>query len=300
MDPIIFTSPSSKRVKNLEGTPLKVSKFTLVESKMDTNPIMNRKTLSVSVPTTTNVTPIGHSRGSPNKLKHRMHLLGGRRRSTPFKRVNPPGTATASPLPFSIDAALSGTISSYNPPPSAIPEPISIADASLAPRNTSISKAAPKSWFFEIHEDTPDQEASNLLQHSASVLDISSDDDAVTSRAKDAMERGKENIPPPEYTGPTRQARREAPAVHKGIKCAKKAEKYAASQAKKEDEMAEDRKALREMDATVFWDDASEESAAVAEKVEDVMKAPEVVASTTETAPQSASTEPIAVHADTV
>lgn len=56
----------------------------------------------------------------------------------------------------------------------------------------------PKSWFFEIHEDTPDQEAANLMEHSASTLDISSDDDADTRRHSEAMERGKENVPPPE------------------------------------------------------------------------------------------------------
>ena len=38
----------------------------------------------------------------------------------------------------------------------------------------------PNSWFFEIYEDTPEQEASNMMQHSASVLDISSEDDAAT------------------------------------------------------------------------------------------------------------------------
>jgi hypothetical protein len=55
----------------------------------------------------------------------------------------------------------------------------------------------PKGWFFEIHEDTPEQEAANLMEHSASVLDISSDDDAATKQQNE--ERGKENIPPPDF-----------------------------------------------------------------------------------------------------
>jgi hypothetical protein len=55
----------------------------------------------------------------------------------------------------------------------------------------------PKSWFFEIHEDTPEQEAANLMEHSASVLDISSDDDAATKLSNE--DRGKENVPPPDF-----------------------------------------------------------------------------------------------------
>lgn len=57
----------------------------------------------------------------------------------------------------------------------------------------------PKGWFFEIHEDTPEQEAANLMEHSASVLDISSDDDVATKQRNEEQERGKENIPPPDF-----------------------------------------------------------------------------------------------------
>jgi hypothetical protein len=57
----------------------------------------------------------------------------------------------------------------------------------------------PKGWFFEIHEDTPEQEAANLMEHSASVLDISSDDDVATKQRNESEERGKENIPPLDF-----------------------------------------------------------------------------------------------------
>lgn len=57
----------------------------------------------------------------------------------------------------------------------------------------------PNGWFFEIHEDTPEQEAANLMEHSASVLDISSDDDVATKQRNEEQERGKENIPPPDF-----------------------------------------------------------------------------------------------------
>jgi hypothetical protein len=57
----------------------------------------------------------------------------------------------------------------------------------------------PNSWFFAIHEDTPEQEAANLMEHSASVLDISSDDDVTTKQRNEEQERGKENIPPLDF-----------------------------------------------------------------------------------------------------
>ena len=56
----------------------------------------------------------------------------------------------------------------------------------------------PKSWFFYIHEDTPEEGATILMEHSVCTLDISSDDDCETKRTNE-MERGKENIPPPDF-----------------------------------------------------------------------------------------------------
>lgn len=67
------------------------------------------------------------------------------------------------------------------------PAPVS---KSPAPQSTR----QPASWFFDIHVDTPDEEASNTMQHFAGRLDISDDDEA-KARADD---RGKENIPPHE------------------------------------------------------------------------------------------------------
>lgn len=53
------------------------------------------------------------------------------------------------------------------------------------------------SWFFDIHEDTPEQEMTNLLQHSTCLLDISSDEECEQKMRKERAEgRGKENIPP--------------------------------------------------------------------------------------------------------
>ena len=57
----------------------------------------------------------------------------------------------------------------------------------------------PKGWFFAIHEDSPEEEAANIMAHNTGVLDISSDDDCMTKKRNEERERGKENIPPPDH-----------------------------------------------------------------------------------------------------
>ena len=105
--------------------------------------------------------------------KHkRIGILSRRRLTTsPFTRVNPPSSpvGSANGLPFSIDAALAGTV----------------------PRYKSKSTHG-KGWQFDIHEDTEDERLTNLMQHSAHKLDISDDESSPSKGDKD----NKENIPP--------------------------------------------------------------------------------------------------------
>ncbi|KAF2269426.1 hypothetical protein CC78DRAFT_564705 [Lojkania enalia] len=196
VDPSILNSPI-KKSKTVDGFS-KPSQFSLVTSpskpkaspsSIATSPSIPSVRKALSSPNTTNSTPISLSRGSP---KHkRVGLLSKHRTSgSSFKRVEPPSFSNSSPgLPFSIDAALSSTISNYTPKSTA-----------ATPTNVStLDESMPKSWFFEIHEDTPEQEAANLMEHSASVLDISSDDDFETKKRNEELERGKENIPPPDF-----------------------------------------------------------------------------------------------------
>ena len=96
--------------------------------------------------------------------------------SSPFTRINPPtfsagGSQTSQP--FSIDAALAGTV----------------------PALALKSKSGPRTrgWHFDIHEDTPDEEMANLMEHSTCTLDIS--DDEAGSPFKGDKDN-KENIPP--------------------------------------------------------------------------------------------------------
>ncbi|TKA48832.1 hypothetical protein B0A55_12868, partial [Friedmanniomyces simplex] len=108
-------------------------------------------------------------------------LSRNRRTSAPFTRIDPPFATRGASLPFSLDAALSGTFST----PTAKP---SIA--------TTIQESMPKTWFFDVYEDTPEEESANLMEHSTLTLDLSSDDEG-SRKVRD--DRGKENCPPEGY-----------------------------------------------------------------------------------------------------
>ena len=116
----------------------------------------------------------------------------------------------------------------------------------------------PKSWFFAIHVDTAEDEAANLMEHSAATLDISSDDDGAERRRKrDLEERGKENVPPADWTAPVRGVRASA-EVHRGICDGVKREARAAV-VEGGLAMVEDRVALKEMLATDFYPEGLDE-----------------------------------------
>ncbi|PGH00578.1 hypothetical protein AJ80_09149 [Polytolypa hystricis UAMH7299] len=114
--------------------------------------------------------------------KSKVGKAFSRRSIGSYKRVDPPSFAKhlAPRAPFSIADALNGT---FSPAVSAKPLPL--------------EKPRSKTWDFEIYVDTEQDEMSNLMEHSTCVLDIS--DDEEKAAVKD--DRGKENIPPPEFTG---------------------------------------------------------------------------------------------------
>ena len=206
-DPVVFSSPTKKSRSSSHGF-VKPARFSMVASparsassltaspatSVPSVPSVPSTCKSLSSPNTARSTPISHSRGSPKNK--RLSAVSKRRASTsPFRRVDPPSFSQAA-LPFSIDAALSGTISNYTPKSTVT----ATATPTPAPQQASpLDESMPKSWFFEIHEDTPEEEAANLMEHSASVLDISSDDDAETKARNEELSKGKENIPPPDF-----------------------------------------------------------------------------------------------------
>ncbi|KAH9809307.1 hypothetical protein Tdes44962_MAKER06167 [Teratosphaeria destructans] len=124
---------------------------------------------------------------APAGRSPKRKLGAGRRVSAPFKRIDPPtfarNSSASSLMPFSLDAAISNTLGKDTRP---------IA-------GSTVQESTPKNWFFDIYEDSPDEEAATLMEHSTLTLDLSSDDE--DSKPRD--ERGKENMAPEGYDAPT-------------------------------------------------------------------------------------------------
>ncbi|KAM0283711.1 hypothetical protein ACHAQH_002300 [Verticillium albo-atrum] len=137
---------------------------------------------------------------SPTRSKRSGILSSRRRTAGPYTRVDPPLFNLSAAAPFSLDAALKGTIPSYAARSTIAAQPLSAP--TVSPSRTSVSKDLLEpdlkaSWFFDIHEDTPEQEMTNMLQHGTCVLDISSDEESEVKATRERAEgRDKENVPP--------------------------------------------------------------------------------------------------------
>ncbi|KAJ5775119.1 uncharacterized protein N7511_000130 [Penicillium nucicola] len=117
----------------------------------------------------------------------------------------------------------------------AVARPFSLASALQASSSPKPAPKAPNSWFFDIHVDSEQDEMTNLMQHSTTVLDISDDE----GKAVHNDSRGKENIPPAELGNELPSAPVTTTAV--------------AASARKESKMEEDRAPLGELDAADFY-----------------------------------------------
>lgn len=277
VDPIMFT----KRVKGSSDTSfpakdfVKPATFLLTKSASTSNIASNTvSTPKLAVPRPRSVlhpkspaarlntggivksSPLSAPAGrSPTRGK-RAGLLSSRRRTAgPYSRIDPPsfglGASSSSGAPFSLDAALKGTIPSYTSrDASAAP---AAPASSIAPVTSSRSSDFPSlleadlksSWFFEIHEDTADQEMTNLLQHSTCTLDISSDEESERRQQRERAE-GKENVPPIDDVSQTARPR-------------------AARLAADADDMfvEKERSPLGEMDVKSYFADGCDESSVV-------------------------------------
>lgn len=141
---------------------------------------------------------------SPTRGNKRVGILNRRR----TVRVDPPSFNLFS-APFSLDAAIKGTLPSYASHSSS-------SRTSTATSDDVYGTALKSAWFFDIHEDTPEQEMTNLLQHSTCMLDISSDEECEQKlRRERADGRGKENIPPADDVSQT-STRRTTTTISEG------------------------------------------------------------------------------------
>ncbi|KAK3171378.1 hypothetical protein OEA41_003462 [Lepraria neglecta] len=185
IDPLMFSSPSKKsrtfdfELTKSDKTPL----FALTPSKTPAQYIERSQVAGQKRKAEDSITPNGtqkHQRVAPSSAptpagrspkSKKIGILSRRRMtSSPFTRINPPAfSLEESQTPFSINAALAGTVP------------------------TCKSKSTHrKGWHFDIHEDTPEDEMANLMEHSTCTLDISDDESASHKGDKD----NKENIPP--------------------------------------------------------------------------------------------------------
>ena len=188
IDPALFLSPTKKaKALDFDSTASqKVPRFTLTQSiapsaKSVSVPQVVGQKRKAEEPATTHETSskrrVDTSSAPPapagRSPKHKRVGILSRHRATgtSYTRINPP--ASTSGVPFSLNAALAGTVSMK-----------------------SKSKSSTKGWHFAIHVDTPDDEMANLMEHSTCTLDISDDESRIATKGD---RDDKENVPPAGY-----------------------------------------------------------------------------------------------------
>ena len=135
--------------------------------------------------------PIKSPRRSPpppagrSPKSKRIGILSRHRTSaSPFTRVDPPTFGKdkkGHTIPFNIDSALAGTFKSHKP------------SKTKEYAAETVIDSMPKGWMFDIYTDTKEEEATNLMEHSACQLDIYNDENVFQKVIDD---ENKENIPP--------------------------------------------------------------------------------------------------------
>ncbi|ERF75834.1 hypothetical protein EPUS_01200 [Endocarpon pusillum Z07020] len=188
VDPIDFKAAGSKRMKTDTSDDLcKPSAFTLKtfpkpKSRISSSSILTPRpetpTINTAIkPTITSSAPAAAGR-SPIKSK-RSGILSNRR-----TRLNAPVLGGRSRAPLSLAAALNGTIANKK--------------HKKHVDTATLEDSKPKSWFFDIYEETEAQQDFVVnewtMTQSACSLDISDDE----SKAVTQDDRGKENVPPNE------------------------------------------------------------------------------------------------------
>lgn len=183
MDPTLLSPPSKKSKSDLDDIiKSKSSSFVLTTVKGTKNrpihPLPSTRRFSQAAKAAPSFTSMPAYTSVARPAAKVKGVMSNRRKTT---RINPPDFSSLSGqgaiLPFSLDTALSGTVTAYG-------------------SNTTITRkygdTVPKAWRFDIHEDTEDQEMEILLDHSTCTLDISDDESRISAK----NDRGKENIAP--------------------------------------------------------------------------------------------------------
>lgn len=182
MDPASLASPPKKCKSGHEG----ISPKSNVVLKTIAAPVQKPLVSKVTKPSVVGMRskPIRGTSPPRNKTatgatgKKANRGIGSVRRNA--TRVNPPSGGVGG-LPFSIDAALSGTVPAYT----------------LDQDIFALGKSK-DSLKFEIYEDTQEEYMGNIVEHATCILDIS-DDECRDKFYDDGS--NKENVAPPDHMG---------------------------------------------------------------------------------------------------
>ncbi|ETI24346.1 hypothetical protein G647_03715 [Cladophialophora carrionii CBS 160.54] len=134
---------------------------------------------------------------SPTRKRSSGHLQSR-------KRFNPPAFAPTQSPSLSLSAALNGTKKAR--------------PSSRRARNGTIETSRPKSWFFDIYEESEETQDYRMnewtMTQSTTGLDISDDESKSLHKNSSSADKGKENIDPNELpTAPVTRSRAAAAAV---------------------------------------------------------------------------------------
>ncbi|KKA27755.1 hypothetical protein TD95_001280 [Thielaviopsis punctulata] len=251
-DDSTFTPTKGLSKDMYKSSPLSISSKTVLTAtprppctpSPRARPVLQAKSLTKSYAATkssplatTTPTPAGRS---PTRNVKRSGLCSSnhRRSTNSYSRIDPPSARSSSKkAPFSLNAALKGTIPGFSGLHKSSPSSSSLVSSPASSIFSGLyDREVKSSWNFEIHEDTPQEHATNMLQHSTCVLDISSDEETeFRARQERAEGRDKENIPPADDVSQTSVTRAATRANADGMAIEKK------------------RSALADLDVTEFY-----------------------------------------------
>ncbi|KAF2858595.1 hypothetical protein K470DRAFT_278427 [Piedraia hortae CBS 480.64] len=176
LDPETVASPAKKSKITSSAFTFSLSSNSNTSNTMAPPPVPKRILTPMS-PRKPSTAPAGRS------------PKGSRRLSKGIKSINPPFGIQDTSLPFSLDEALRGALDPRPAPGTASAEPAPTTKPSYSiPEKEPMSK----SLIFEIYQDSPSEEAANLMEHGTLTLDLSDDQGS-------KIGLGKENTPPPDY-----------------------------------------------------------------------------------------------------
>lgn len=185
VDPSTLKSAAKRKRIDEEDSfkPTKAAQYALHTVPSNSTSAITPSRLDTRLATSQTTTPVSAPAAGRSPKSKRIGILSRRRTgSAPVKRIDPPAFSRshATRAPLSLAAALSGTVPSYKPK-----------------KIATLEESMPKSWFFDIHEETEQEQEANIMLHSTGILDISDDE----GRSKDCDGRGKENVPPHDAPG---------------------------------------------------------------------------------------------------